>query len=92
MPGEVKSRVEIKNRRQIVVEGVENVNSSDEDKIALETNMGILLLKGADLQITQLNLESGQLSVDGYLHGLEYVEAPKSARQKGKGFLTRVLR
>lgn len=92
MPGEARGRIEIINRKQVVIEGVKNVNNSDEDKIVLETNMGMLLLKGEGLQIIQLNLESGQLSVDGFLNSLEYVQAPKGAKQKGKGFLTRVLR
>ncbi len=92
MPGGAKGRIEIVNRKQAAIEGVKNVNSSDEDKIVLETNLGVLILKGAGMQITQLDLESGQLSVDGYLHSLEYVEAPKSAKHKGKIFLTRVLR
>jgi len=62
------------NRKIIIVEGVENVESFDDEEIILETNVGLLKIKGDNLHIVQLNLEAGILSVEGYCGSLDFSE------------------
>ncbi|MEG3072447.1 MAG: YabP/YqfC family sporulation protein [Candidatus Syntrophopropionicum ammoniitolerans] len=54
-------------RKQLVMEGVIQVDSFDETEIVLETNMGTLILKGAGLHITQLSKDTGGLTAEGPL-------------------------
>jgi len=91
MPDEVRGRIELINRKHIEIEGVKNVGSFDEDIIELETTLGVLVLKGEDLHITQLDLESGHFVADGLFTSLNYIESGQSAK-KGKSILSRVFK
>ncbi len=94
MEERVNHKVEMLNRKELILKGVQHVGTFDEKEIALDTNMGYLLLKGEDLHITQLNLEAGELKVEGYINGVEYVEGKtaKGGKVKSKGILERLLK
>ncbi len=82
-------------RRHLEVEGVRHVDRFDEHYIMLETDLGVLALKGEGLHITRLNLDQGNLAVEGYFTALEYREekaARGSLSKMGRGFLQRMLR
>lgn len=82
------------NREHIVIEGVEHVGSFDEEEIILDTKMGVLLLKGENLHITQLNLEEGNLIVEGLCKTIDFSEekVARGFRGKGKNLLNRLLK
>lgn len=80
--------VSLNGRKQLVMEGVQHVDSFDESQIILETNMGRVILKGEGLHITQLSLETGNLAAEGFFTSVQYVES----KGKGKGLLNRILR
>jgi len=82
------------NREHVVIEGVEHVASFDEEEIILETKMGLLLLKGENLHIIQLNLEEGNLVVEGLCKAIDFSEdkAVKGFRGKSKNLLNRLLK
>jgi len=85
-------RVEVVERKQIRIQGVQHVDSFTDTEIALETNMGYLLLTGEGLHIIQLNLEEGLLVVDGFVHAFRYRETGVRARAAGKKLWARILR
>jgi sporulation protein YabP len=76
------------DREEMSVEGVVNLGSFDEKEVVMETEQGILLIKGDGLNIKQLNLEKGSISIDGTIKSLAYED---EARQK-KGLLERLLK
>ena len=82
-------RYTLNGRKELVMEGVQHVASFDESEITLETSLGTVILKGEGLHITQLNLDTGNLSAEGFFTAVLYVESRKS---KGKGVLTRFLK
>jgi sporulation protein YabP len=90
----IKHRITITDRNCTSVEGVEHVSSFDEAEVVLDTKMGVLVLKGEGLHITQLNLDAGNLVVEGFVESVDYTEEKggKGFRTKGKGFLERILR
>lgn len=80
------------NRQQLALRGVTHVHSFDDTEIALETHLGALTIKGEELDIKQLDLQSGNAQVDGYVTALIYSD-PKSGRGHGaKGILKRIFR
>ena len=62
----------VQNRSKISVTGVTDVFGFDEGTVTLSTVMGDLVLKGKGLHVGQLSLQTGEVSVEGELHGLEY--------------------
>lgn len=65
-------RVVVINREEMSITGVSDVISFDESLIVIETDMGILEIKGNELHVNQLNLENGEMSLTGDMTGLEY--------------------
>lgn len=91
---EKTSKMLMTNRQKLQLEGVEHVASFDEEEITLETDLGMLVLKGKGLHITQLNLEVGNLAVEGLIFSIDYIEEKgvKGLRSRGKGLLDKILK
>lgn len=85
-----KHQVTIAEREHLVVDGVTNVESFDDREIILETDLGMLIIRGEELHITELNLENANLVVDGYMKALEY--AGDSMSKRGKGILAKLFK
>lgn len=68
------------NRQHALITGVEDVDSFNEDMIVLLTSAGAMTLVGTGLHISQLDLEQGQLVIDGQIAALEYDERGRCAR------------
>ena len=63
-------------RAKLTVTGVEEVERFDEERIELRTVKGRLTISGEGLHIGRLSLETGELSAEGALSGLQYEDAP----------------
>ena len=85
-----KHQLSLRNREALQMEGVVNVESFDNQEVVVETDAGMLFVRGEDLHIKELNLETGALGLTGFVHGLEY--AGDSVAKKGKGLLGRLFR
>lgn len=89
-----KNRLELTDRHLLKLDGVEQVGTFDEKEISLATNMGFLLLKGEGMHITELNLEKGKLTVEGYISSMHFIEGKsiKDSKNKGKNILNRIFK
>lgn len=74
--------------------GVLKVEDFDCNKILLETVLGMFVIKGDNLHISQLLLEEEKLSVNGNITAMEFTEGEqhKSTRKKASGILNRLTR
>ena len=63
------------NRRLLTLSGVEDVSGFDEQTISVKLSDASLVVKGADLHISKLNLESGDVVIDGQISSLQYLGA-----------------
>ena len=76
--------VTMEERRNMTVSGVEDVDSFDEDKIVAYTTEGVMTIKGAEMRINRLNVEKGEMDIEGEIDSIEYAEGHKS--EKGSFF------
>ncbi|HHY13398.1 MAG TPA: sporulation protein YabP [Thermoanaerobacterales bacterium] len=84
---DLEHSMNIKDRELINLNGVLSVKKFDEKIIDLETHMGELTIKGENLYVRNLNLEKGELAVEGYIKGVYYGEN----KYKEKGSLLKRL-
>ena len=78
----------MEDRHTLTVSGISDVDSFDEQTVVIFTQMGELTVRGSDLHIINLNVDSGELSLEGTVNSLAY-----SDEQPGKvGFFSRVFR
>lgn len=83
--------VTMENREKISVTGVIDVLSFDEESIVADTDMGVLVIHGAELHVNRLNLESGDLLIDGEMESLEYQQEGAFSKNKGS-LLSRIFK
>jgi sporulation protein YabP len=80
--------IHIENRELVSITGVKDVGSFNENEVILMPDGGGLSVEGEGLHITKLNLDEGQIIIEGQLIALEYDEAP----QQRPGFFSRMFR
>src|SRR5690554_2502919 len=81
----------MENREKVTITGVEDVDSFDEAAVLLVTDLGYITLHGIDLHISKLNLEDGQLIVEGEITGVEYSDN-EGLRSKGSSLFGKLFR
>lgn len=69
---EGKHTVILEKREKASISGVTDVISFDEEVVVSKTSMGVLIIKGDNLHINSLNLENGELCLDGTIDSMEY--------------------
>ena len=62
----------LEDREQLMISGVEEVESFDESAIFLTTAQGGLEIQGEGLHIEKLSLDGGDLKVEGAVDALSY--------------------
>lgn len=75
----------LKDRKSLNLTGVSDVDSFDEKIVVLYTDYGKLTIKGENLHIDNLNLNSGELAIDGKIFSITYTgnkPKPKSLFSK----------
>lgn len=80
----------MRGRRLLEITGVRQVESFDNEEFLLETSMGFLAIKGENLQMKNLDVDSGIVSIKGKIFDLVYVDEPSG--DKAKGFFGKLFR
>ncbi len=81
----------IENRERLSLSGVIDVESFNDECVVVETDLGALVIRGEDLHISKLNLDSSELNIEGDIISLEYIDGGGS-KSKGLGFLGKMFR
>ncbi len=66
--------VKIIDRREIHLSGVKKITSFDHEEFLMETTMGVLLLKGSNLEILKLDTHDGNVRIKGKINSYQYLE------------------
>jgi len=81
--------VVLKGRKDLSLTGVEKVDTFDEHEVVVITSLGSLSIQGQALHIRHLDLEKGDMHLDGQVESLAYREGQRGKR---KGLLGRITR
>ena len=84
-----KMTLNMEERERVRIGGVMEVLSFDEDGIMMETTCGLLLLKGAGMHIGKLDLEAGDVVVDGSIDSMTYSDGTLAEKHSILGRLFR---
>jgi sporulation protein YabP len=72
------------DRSNIFVTGVNELVSFEEDAIVAEIEDMVLVINGKKLHVNKLNLENGELSVDGEIISIRYENYNSNTKNKKK--------
>ena len=84
-------KVTMTNRRSCIINGVNDVLSFDVHEILLETEQGMLMIKGDDLHVSRLTLEKGEVDIEGRIDSFTYSDAAGTGH-KGESLIAKLFR
>ena len=79
-------KVILENRSGGTITGIQDVVSFDENQIVLDTDMGLLTIKGKNLHVSRLTLEKGETDIDGSIDSLAYSSTDAYRKSGGSPF------
>jgi sporulation protein YabP len=86
--GKIPHSLILENRRMLTATGVSNVDSFNDETVVAITDLGDLTVHGTNLHIDKLNLETGELTLDGDITSMTYTEN----RSSGGGVFSRLFK
>ena len=84
-------KIVLNNRNQGNLTGILDVISFDENTIVLDTDMGLLTIKGKELHVSRLTLEKGEVDVDGTIDSMAY-SSNEALRKSGESLFARLFK
>lgn len=82
----------LENREKLNITGIVDVFSFDDQIIIIETELGLLTIKGENLKINKLSLDTSDFTVDGKIASLSYSDASNIGTKKNKGILNKIFK
>ena len=81
----------VNNRKIAMVTGVLDVLSFDLNEILLETEQGMLMVKGTDLHVNRLTVEKGEVDLSGNIDSIAYSNVSQAGKS-GENFLSKLFK
>ena len=84
-----EQNIVIQNREKAVVTGVEDIHSFDDELVIVQTDLGLLTIKGENLKMNKLNLDNNELIIEGKTSAIAYSDAVQNKKQ---GFMNKLFK
>ncbi|NLZ48344.1 MAG: sporulation protein YabP [Clostridiales bacterium] len=80
----------LENRKKLFLTGVMEVISFNEEKILLNTSLGVLTIKGSGLKMNKLDVQNGEVMIIGMVDSFAYTGS--EAKQDKESILSKLFR
>jgi len=74
--------IKVTDRNIMSFSGIKKINSFDNEEFLMESNMGMILLKGEKLEIIKLDTHDGNVRIKGRLNSITYMENIKKSKEE----------
>lgn len=74
----------LENREKLSISGVNDVLSFDDQVVMVDTELGLLTVKGENLRINKLSLDTSEVIIEGEISNLSYSQ---NKQEKSSGTL-----
>ena len=81
----------LENRKKLSISGVNDVLSFDDQVVMIETELGLLTVKGENLRINKLSIDTSEVIVEGEISFLAYSDKEQE-RQKTGGIISKIFK
>lgn len=79
----------LENRERLSISGVIDVESFNDENVIVDTELGVLIIRGEDLHISKLNLDNSELNIEGDISSCEYSDKESS---RSGGFWSKLFK
>ena len=81
----------LENRGKLSVSGVLDVLSFDDQVVIIETELGLLTIKGGNLRINKLSIDTSEVIVEGDICSMTYSDTKSVEKNKG-GLMSKIFK
>jgi len=81
----------LENRSKLSVSGVLDVLSFDDQIVIIETELGLLTIKGETLRINKLSIDTSEVIVEGQIDSISYSSKDMN-KKSNEGFLGKIFK
>lgn len=75
-------KIVINNRKASTMTGVIDVLAFDLNEVLLETEQGMLTVRGKDLHVNRLTLDKGEVDLNGHVDSIHYADVKHGSKKK----------
>lgn len=90
MSGTTIQNLILENRQKLSISGVLDVLSFDDQVVIVETELGLLNVKGENLRINKLSIDTSEVIIEGDIYSLLYSD--KSSDKKGSSLIGKIFK
>ena len=65
--------ISLLEKKTLVITGVKKIDNFDQTHFLLDTTMGIIVVKGEDLELVKLDTFAGNITIKGTINNLDYL-------------------
>ena len=80
----------LENRGKLSISGVLDVLSFDDQVVILETELGLLTVKGENIRINKLSIDTSEVIVEGNISSLSYSD--KEIEKTKGSFMSKIFK
>lgn len=80
----------LENRNKLNISGVLDVLSFDDQMVILETELGLLTVKGENIRINKLSIDTSEVIIEGEINSMIY--SSKDINKKSEGFFGKIFK
>ena len=81
----------LENREKLSISGVLDVLSFDDQIVMVETELGLLTIKGENLKINKLSIDTSEVIVEGDINSLNYSDK-EIGKDKSVSLMSKIFR
>ena len=81
----------LESREKLSISGVLDVLSFDDQVVIVETELGLLNVKGDNLRINKLSIDTSEVVVEGDIYSMVYSEKDKN-KKNGSSLLGKIFK
>lgn len=81
----------LENREKLSVSGVNDVLSFDDQVVMIDTELGLLTVKGENIKINKLSLDTSEVIVEGEISSLSYSQKTQD-KNGGTSILSKIFK
>ena len=82
--------IKVVDRSVMNLTGISKISSFDDQEFLMESNMGVILLKGEGLEIVKLDTHDGNVKIKGKLYSIAYMDNMK--KNKDESLLSKLFK
>ena len=80
----------LENRKKLSISGVNDVLSFDDQVVIVDTELGLLTVKGENIKITKLSLDTAEVIIEGDISSMSYTD--KNVEKNKTSMLSKIFK